>query len=49
MGKSNGYWSSATRGTNPNDVWGIDFTNAYVNLAYTTSLIFYVRAVRGGS
>ena len=47
--QSNGYWSSATRGTNPNDVWGIDFTNAYVNLAYTKSLLFYVRAVRGGS
>jgi len=46
---SNGSWSSATRGTDPNDVWGIDFTNAYVYLAYRKSLIFHVRAVRGGS
>lgn len=47
--QSNGYWSSATRVSNPNDVWGIDFTNGYVNLAYTKSLLFWVRAVRGGS
>ena len=45
---SGGYWSSTTIAADPSGAWFVDFSDGVVEPGVKSSLLAFVRAVRGG-